>query len=334
MGGAAPLAPVKGSVNGCTEVVSSATNFVDCFSNLVDSTHRLGEKIVTLVDEGIKKVKALKDVEVQCGSKAKVVFEDVRLVTQHGFDFVDKVDDIFWYGKDTQEAREALHDREDIEPLLDLLDFLTYYINEADEQYNVFEKGYKNANQSCLAAAEICKQKSQEAKSKKMKTRIIIGGALSGGGMAGGVAIGVTATVVGVLTGGIGVPIVLGLGAAAGVGIVGVGAAATTGGLAYLFGKAQKSFTDLAKMFDAFWLATVDVKKEVDTIKCYVKKLEENVSAIKFHQAQSYSRKRICQVLDRQQEKFTEYYAVTSTCRDMLNKKSESLECCLKCIIK
>ncbi|CAI8050420.1 hypothetical protein GBAR_LOCUS27693 [Geodia barretti] len=275
LGGAAPLAPVKGGINGCTDVVCSATHFVDCFSGLVDSTHKLGEKVTTLLDEGIRKVNSLKNAEIKYGSKARVVFEDVRLVARHAFDFVDKVDDIFWYGKDTEEAREALCDREDVEPLFELLAFLTYHINEADQQYAVFEECFKKANQSCLAAAKNCKQRRQEAKSKKMRTRII-GGTLSGGGLAGGVAIGVTATVVGVLTGGIGVPIVLGLGAAAGIGIVGAGAAVTTGGLAYSFGRAQKSFADLAKLFDSFWLATVDIKKEVDTIKDYVKKLNES----------------------------------------------------------
>ena len=331
LGGAAPLAPVKGGINGCTDVVCSATHFVDCFSGLVDSTHKLGEKVTTLLDEGIRKVNSLKNAEIKYGSKARVVFEDVRLVARHAFDFVDKVDDIFWYGKDTEEAREALCDREDVEPLFELLAFLMYHINEADQQYAVFEECFKKANQSCVAAAKNCKQRRQEAKSKKMRTRII-GGTLSGGGLAGGVAIGVTATVVGVLTGGIGVPIVLGLGAAAGIGIVGAGAAATTGGLAYSFGRAQKSFADLAKLFDSFWLATVDIKKEVDTIKDYVKKLNESVSALEFHRSQNHSKKRICQVLDRQQEKFTEYYAVTSSCREMLNKKSESLDKCLECM--
>ena len=329
LGGAAPLAPVKGCVNGCTEVVCSATTFVDCFSDLVDSTHRLGEKVTRLLDEGVKKVNSLKKAEIQFASKAKAVFEDVDLVARDAFDFVDKVDDIFWYGKDTQEAREALYERDDIELLMELLVFLAYHTNEADEQYATFEESYKNARQQCLAAAEGCKRKGQQAKSRKFKTRVI-GGTLSGGALAGGVAIGVTATVVGVLTGGIGVPIVLGLGAAAGVGIMGAGAAATTGGLAYSFGNEQKSFTELANMFDTFWLATVDIKKEVDTIKSYVKKLEENVNALEFHRAENHSKNLLCGVLDRQQQRFAEYYTVTSSCREMLHKKRDSLAECLK----
>ena len=101
----------------------------------------------------------------------------------------------------TQEAREALYEREDIEPLFELLRITSMKLTS---NMPSLRNATKKANQSCLAAAENCKQRRQEAKSKKMKTRII-GGTLSGGGLAGGVAIGVTATVVGVLTGGIGV---------------------------------------------------------------------------------------------------------------------------------
>ena len=102
------------SLTVSANVVTSMANFVKGCSDLVDSTEKFGNQIEKLLIEGIEKLKSLKHSYIKNEYKAKTAFEDVLLVSRHAFMFVDKVDDIFYYGKETKIARDELYNNGNI----------------------------------------------------------------------------------------------------------------------------------------------------------------------------------------------------------------------------
>ena len=108
-------------------------------SNLVNSTRKFCDNATRLVDECIEKVNSLNKIKIKYDYKAKSAFEDVRLVAYQAFIFVDKVDDIFYNGKDTESAKVALRERSDMQPLKELLEMIMKCMAEAEQEYIVFE---------------------------------------------------------------------------------------------------------------------------------------------------------------------------------------------------
>jgi hypothetical protein len=320
---------IKGLTVQCRPISMEAVNdFVNDCSKVVDSTRRFSECAARFVDEGIAKLDSLKHSAVKKDREVKTAFEDVRSVVKQAYTFVDKVDDMFYYGQDTEKEKIALQN-DDTKPLLDLLDLLKTCMAKAEEEYTIFEEVSKEASQSCADAAEHCKHEAEEAKSKKRLTQAI-GGTIAAGTMAAGVGTGVVLSVVaGVFTFGIGTVVGLGLtaaGAAVAGPAIGAGTAVVTHCIASDYEQAQTSFGYFASTFDDLWRVTQNIKKEVDLVRSQVICLKDSIEATEYSMEKKHAKESLLRVLDLLQKKFTEYYGQTSVCRDALKEKSENLD--------
>ena len=273
----------------------------------------------------------MKYTKIKSEYKFKAVFDDVYQVAHQSFVFVNKVDDMFYYGNRMQRVKEAVM-RGDMEPLKQFLELLAKNIAEAEQEYTIFVEAFKTASKACIDGAEFCKRKSQEAKTKKNATRVIGGGA-SAGVMAAGVGTGVVLSIAaGLVTGGIGTIVGLGataVGAAVAGPVIGAGAAVATHCIASDFLSAQKSFSELSSSFDEMWRVTQSMRNEVSNVRLHVKQLNGSVCDAEFSRANNHDKQSIVEVLDLMEAKFTSYYNVSHSCREKLKGKTATLQSCL-----
>ena len=121
----------------------------------------------------------------------------------------------------------------DLHLLHKLCEQLNRSLAEAESSYLEFVDACNAAIESCDEAAQICGCKANEARGKKLTTRIV-------GGTASAIAMGAGATAFTVSTGGLGALV---LGAAAGT--VGVAGAVTTHCIASEYAKSEASFRSI-----------------------------------------------------------------------------------------
>ena len=152
----------------------------------------------------------------------------------------------------------------DLHLLHKLCEQLNRSLAEAESCYLEFVDACNAAIKSCDEAAQICGRKANEARGKKLTTRIV-------GGTTSAIAMGVAATAVTVSTGGFGP---LALGAAAGT--LGVAGAVTTHCIASEYAKSEASFRSIRREFDDLLRLTRDFKQGVSHV-------HDNVEVISMH---------------------------------------------------
>ena len=283
------------------DVVGSVSSFVESCSNLVDVTEEFSKKIKDVVDAVGTIVISLQKKIIKHDSDIKSALKSVRLVAHHAFAFVDKVNDIFYCGKETKDATDALSNRGDTEPFTELLDSLTKCMEKAKQKFITVKEYFVSASQSCAGAAETAKDETKDKKIAKIVSDV-----------AGG-AVGIAATVLP-----FGLPLlVAGVAAAARLGAAGaVGVAAL---------KAE-TFNDIAKAFDSVWLTSLNFVDEIKKIVSVIKEsIINKVEYQKKHPIES-----ICNALLCLNTKFTEYHGKTAPCKKMLKDKNEEMDKCLE----
>ena len=200
-----------------------------------------------------------------------------------------------------------------------LCEQLNRSLAEAESSYLEFVDVCNTAIKSCDEAAQICRRKANEARGKKLTTRIV-------GGTASAIAMGVGAvatTAVTVSTGGLGA---LALGAAAGT--VGVAGAVTTHCIASEYAKSEASFRSIQRDFDGLLRLTRDFNQRVTHVHNNLEAISTHVNDIAYWMKHGHggSVLLIHDALGHLNETCSESHATTSRCRKGMKCKIEELK--------
>ena len=187
---------------------------------------------------------------------------------------------------------------------------------EAERSYLEFKDACNAAIKSCDEAAQICGRKANEARGKKLTTRIV-------GGTASAIAGTVAATALTVSTGGLGA---LALGVAAGT--VGAAGAVTTHCIASEYAKSEASFRSIRQEFDTLLRLTRDFKQGVSDVHNNLEAISTHVNDIAYWMKNGHGRSvlLIHDALGHLNEACSESHATTSRCRERMNRKIEELK--------
>lgn len=298
-----PLQATQESPEDAKFLLSEIKKLVSHCSALSDSVNKFGADTSQLMDECIKKVRSLTELDVDFGTEAITAFEDVREVPRVGLFFVGNVRDMFNEGIETD---YIIQQNRDIQQLLGRI---RGCINKAYETYDHFEHCFNRARESCLTASV---EFMSRAKNKNIKKKIA-------GGIGGTTTAAATTVVVGgiiasVVTGGLAAPFFIAGGAVAAVSSIGVTAA-----FIYKYYKAETIFKECATMFDNLWLANRETKAEVDKIRKMVLAIESSLQNIK---GEHISRRTTGNALDELKRGFQGYRMTLNLQHDRLNSRA------------
>lgn len=284
--------------------------------------------------------------EIKAIYQVKDALHNLVLVVEVAYVFLDKVDDIFYYGQSNSmaAAREGLNcSSPDLKPVRDLMDLLGESLEEAESKYSELVKACIIASNSCREAAEVCACKERVCHNKKGAAKGIGGtaaGALMAGGTvaaAGGVAAaGVTiSAVAGAFTFGIGAIVGLSITAAAagaiglGGAAAGVGTAVGTHRLAKKYKESEAAFENTRRKFDGLLSFAHDLKEEVAGVHTRQAGVSDKVNRVKDN-TDTENIDLIKDTLEHLNEACTSSYGITSKCRDEVKSKLEKLKAKVK----
>lgn len=312
--------PSAMSHTGGPEPTTQLSGFVNASSELVDSVEEFARKIIGHLDNAVENLNSTKRSEIKNNVKAKTACTDLKFVADLAFKYVDKVDDLFYYGKSTERLEKVMRGikQNNFEELITLIDQLEDCLVQTEEVYQQFDEACKNSKSSSLTATEDCKNKASEAKSQKVKTQAV-GGTVATGLVASGVCLSIVA---GVGTFGFGTAVGLAVTGVTTAG-AGIGAAAVTSSFATGWEEMAQALQGLSEAFDCMHHLASDMHNKVHDVKCKLEVLSGNIDAVKAnYQRSAWS---LCDALNRQCTKFNEFHVATSSCRQELQSKRDEL---------
>ena len=322
--------------------IDTVTGGFERDGNLVKVMVTFGKEVVDISQKVLQAVKEAGNEEIQAIYQVKDALHHLTLVVEAAYEFLDKVDDIFYYCQsDLMKGaiRKLSCSPPDLNPLRDLLTLFGNSLKMAESKYSELVKACNVSSQSCREAAEKCACKVIDSQNKKGVTRgvggtaagvTLAGGtaAAAGGIVAGGVAI---SAVAGAFTFGIGTIVGLAVTAVAagGVGLgglaTGVGTAVATHRIAKKFQGSEDNFRRIGAKFDALLGFAYDLKEGVAQVHTTQVNISANVDNVK----DSTDKENIAlikETLKRLQKACSDTYATTSECRDEVKSKMEELK--------
>ena len=303
-----------------------------------------GKEVVDISQKVLQAVKEAGHEEIQDIYQVKDALHRLTSVVEAAYEFLDKVDDIFYYcqSDSMEEAiRELSCSPPDLNPVRDLLSLLGNSLEKAESirKYSELVEACNVASQSCREAAEMCARKETDSQNKKGITKGV-GGTVAGVTLAGGTA----AAAGGVAAGGIaisavagaftfGIATIVGLGVTAvAVGVVGLGGLATGVGtavathhIAKKYQESEENFRRIRAEFDVLLDFAYDLKEGV----AQVHTTQVNISAKVNNVKDSTDKENITlirETLKRLEKACTNSYATTSACRDEVKSKMKELK--------
>ena len=349
---------VSASVNGaqCSSKVSVRWNrgrlvdlYIDAVTGGFERDGKLVKEMVAfgkeVVDIGEKVLQAFKEIdhkEIQAIYEVKDALHRLTLVVEAAYEFLDIVDDIFYYcqSKSMKDAIQGLScSPPDLNPLRDLLSLLGNPLEMAESKYSELVKACDVAKERCNEAAKMCACKKKDSQVKKGVTKgvggTVAGVTLAGGtaAAAGGIAAGGVAisAVAGAFTFGVGALVGLGITAVA-VGVVGVsgvaagvGTAVATDRIAKKYQKSEDTFRRYGAKFDTLLGFANELKEGVAQIHT----MQVNISAKVNNVKDSTDKDNIALIKDtlkRLKKACTDTYVTTSACRGEVKSKMEELK--------
>lgn len=184
----------RNAVNGATENIEAVTKLLQSGRKLLRAAREFGTEAVATVDQALTLLEAHHKEEIKLSYHVKTSLHDLVLITEKAFLFLDKVTDIFWYGKNDDVLEDATKGMRasppNLEPLRGLMSQLKRSLKQAIESYSAFEVASKTAMCSFTEAAKTCAVKARESRDRKMTTKVA-------GGTASGLAIGTGVVAVG-----------------------------------------------------------------------------------------------------------------------------------------
>ena len=218
----------------------------------VEATREVTKSVTSAVDE-LKAVSC--EPEVMKIWQVKAACKDTITAVDAAYKYIDKIDDIPWYGcsekmqylAEKTSTYSSIHS--DLKAFKNIIDKMQKSSSAAEEYYCALNGKCEQAVRSCREAEAGCYCEAEEQLYKKKKVQIV-GGTLAAAGI-GAAFVGSAATVaIGILTLGIGAPIAAGVtavvagGLSATAGTAGVGTAIATAVIAESFDKAAKVFAN------------------------------------------------------------------------------------------
>ena len=326
--------------------INAVTGGFERDGKLVKEMIAFGKEVVDISEKVMQAVKEAGHKEIQAIYKVKDALHCLTLVVEAAYEFLDKVDDIFYYcqGDSMEDAIQGLScSPPELKPLRDLLGLLGKSLEMAESKYSELVKACDVAKERCNEAAKMCACQIKDSQVKKGVAKgvggtaaglTLAGGtaAATGGVVAGGVAI---SAVAGAFTFGIGTIVGLGVTALV-VGVVGVsgvaagvGTAVATDRIAKKYQKSEDNFRRCAAKFDTLLGFAYDLKEGV----AQVHTMQVNILAKVNNVKDSTDKENIALIKDtlkRLEEACTDTYATTSACRDEVKSKMEELKSTVK----
>lgn len=314
-------------------VVNQITCVVDEASHLVEAAQNFGEKISGLIDQTIEKVELLEHEAIKNNRDAIASKENILYVSDYALDFIDKLDDLFWFGQNEEQIKrikDALN-RGNYQPLHEHTKRLVTCLSQAEQHYKKFQDKCQEAKTNCHEVAGYCEHMSVTARNKKIATQAV-GGTTAAVAMAAGIGTGITLSIIaGAFTFGIGTIVGLGItGASTAVAgsAVGLGTAAATHYIACNFNETKTTFENLAATFDSMRQIASEMQRSIGIIKLKLQLLEQSIDNIKSFDD---SKESICLALDQQYKRYYECYVLTNSCHQQLKSKREALHLHVHC---
>ena len=219
-------------VNGVTENIDDVTRMLQSGSELLRAAREFGAEAVTTVDQALAVLEAYNVAETELNYEVKTSIHHLVLVTEKAIDFLNKVTDVFWYGKNDELLEDARRgvcaSPSNPEPLRVFLSQLKRSLQQANESYSAFEAASNTARCNFTIKAKNCAKKVAKSRNRKITTKIA-GGTTSGVAIGTGViavgGAGTIATVGTVVSIAVGIP-TLGLGTLVGLLATAAGTAA------------------------------------------------------------------------------------------------------------
>lgn len=301
-------------------------------ANFVNQLPTVVEKYVSVVEIAVEAYNALKYDEIQKESQLSSFFRELKHATELFHRYVDAVDDIFYYGCEDgieKEYRDGI-ERGDYKDLLSYLHKMESLLSEAREkQQEAMDVCENIRNEACRAECR-CKEKSQEAKAKKIGARVV-GGIVGTSVAAAGVAtVGVGASIIaGVFT--------VGIGTAIGLGIttIATGAATATGGvtaaavgshiIASNYKTSEKAFASLSiKLVDVYSNTSIMID-QLDTVQTWLESISRNVDVAQQAVLGKHTKAAVLQAVNRLSEYMRSKREVSVNCLGMVKNTRDKV---------
>jgi len=312
-------------------------------SEVVKEMVAFSKEVVDISQKVLQAVKKAGHKEIQAMYKVKDAQHHLTLVVEVAYEFLDKVDDIFYYGQsDSMEEaiRELSCSPPDLNPVRDLLSLLGNSLEKAESKYSELVEACNVAKESCREAAEMCACKVIDSQKKKGITKGVGGtaagvslatgtaAAATGGVVAGGI---VFSAVAGSLTFGIGAIVGLAVTGAVASGITlgglaaGVGTAVATHSIAKKYQESEDNFRRIQAEFDGLLGFAYKLKEGVAHVHTTQVNISAKVDAVKGN-TDKKNIALIKETLKRLEKACTDTYATTSACRDQVKSIMKELK--------
>ncbi len=308
---------------------------VDASTEVVESGALFAKKVTTFIEDAIAKVDSLHGKELRKCTEVRTACFELSEVYDIAYMFILKAEDTFGYACDetvTSRVKDEIM-RNNFEPLTDFIRQMQRYLYEAGKLYVELNDACNKAIESSTRAAEFCKAKTREARSKKRATRAI-GGTVAGGAIAAGATTGVAAggvaasAIAGLFTFGIGTVIGLGITAVAAT-AVGVGGGATAAAITHCvaedFEETEKNFRMCSEKFDYLANSALTLHKSVSGLHMRLEALATYVNgaeSCRNHQEVSRS---VCRAVNKLHQRSKESFHVLSDHRETVRVKTSHL---------
>lgn len=292
--------------------MSNEVKIIETILNIADKAPTHIKEFANYVEGNIDSVlNNLESYNIELANKISdlsYVKEKFKCVADAGYNYLDCIDDFYYYGKDT-DFESIIKDIRNSkkESLLRFLREMDGWLCRITTAYRKYIKKCNDAVKHCTKCAESCAAHQAKARSNKNKTRVV-GGTTSALGFATGivgVAVGIGGVAVSVVAGtvtlGVGTVVGLSLTAVAVGGIVGAGATTVTVITAHEFKKAETSFRSLDSNFRESTNQATKLKGLFDDIKSAVNKYERYNSYAHHYASDWNDVKKLCRALESMQ---------------------------------
>ena len=230
--------------------------------------------VLAALDSILQTYNSLKNAEVSSRHRRETLIEDLKQAVEAACEYAGHVGDLMWYGSNMERIRNIKEgiERNDFTPLTEFIEQLrTTYLVTAESSCQRATRAFEDVRSGALQLATDCRERGQEAKTKKKFTR-------AAGGTAAAVG---TATMV--IVGGC----TFGIGTLVGLGVIAVGSAAVGTGFGILtytvssdVATWEREFSELSQSLDGVMSSASSMLDYTRTIKMYLKSISDKIAIV------------------------------------------------------
>ena len=219
--------------------------------------------VLKALDSIVERYDSLKRAELSSRHRLETLIKDLKQAVEAACEYVRRVGDLMWYGGNVERIRNIKEgiERNDFTPLTEFIEQLrTTYLVTAESSCQKAARAFEDVHSSALQLATDCRERGQEAKTRKTFTR------------AAGAAVG-TATMI--IVGGC----TFGIGTLVGLGVI-VGSAAATHTISSDLAEREREFIELSQSCDGVISSASSMLDYTRTIKMYLESISEKIAIV------------------------------------------------------